>query len=130
MARPPWSLCVCGGGSSVYNGRACGVKLCSLAPVTVSDHVTVKASSEILGQRAVQSQLVSLFKLFLPEELLQTVCDLIRYDKVSVNLSPALTCKGKEGGVSNHLYVTRVNKVDLICYPLGISIGVKHIVWL
>lgn len=51
-------------GSSVYNGRACGVKLCSLAPVTVSDHVIIKASSEVLGQRAVQSQLGSLFKLF------------------------------------------------------------------
>lgn len=79
---------VCDDGSSVSYGRACGVKLCSLAPVTVSDQVIVRASSEILRQRAVKSQFVSLFKLYLPEELLQMACDLIKYDKVSVNRSP------------------------------------------
>lgn len=50
------------------DGRACGVKPRSLAPVTVSDHVIIKAATELLRQRTVKGQFVSLFKLYLPKE--------------------------------------------------------------
>lgn len=45
------------------DGRACGVKLCSPAPVTVSGRVIVKAAFELLGLGRVKGQFVSLFKL-------------------------------------------------------------------
>lgn len=43
------------------NGRACGV--CSPAPVTVSDPVTISAAFELLRLGIVKGQFVSLFKL-------------------------------------------------------------------
>lgn len=44
------------------NGRACGVKLCSPAPVTVSDPVTI-AAFELLRLGTVKGQFVIFFKL-------------------------------------------------------------------
>lgn len=45
------------------DGRARSVKLCSPAPVTVSERVIVKAAFEFLGPRGVKGQFASLFKL-------------------------------------------------------------------
>lgn len=44
-------------------GGACGVELCSAAPVTASDRVIIKAAFELLRLGIVKGQFVSLFKL-------------------------------------------------------------------
>lgn len=54
-------------------------------PVTVSDHVIVKAALELLRLGIVKGQFVSLFKLYTLEKTLQMVCELIKCDKVWAN---------------------------------------------
>lgn len=82
-------MCLCVRRSEQYvlleDRRALGVKLCSLAPVTVSDRIIIKAAFEFLGLGIVKDQFVSLFKLYMPEKPLHMVCELIKYDKVSAN---------------------------------------------
>ncbi|KAK2908134.1 hypothetical protein Q8A73_009207 [Channa argus] len=60
------------------DGRAFGVKLCSPAPVTVSDHVIISAALGLLRLGAVKGQFVSLFKLYMPAMVLQMVRELIK----------------------------------------------------
>lgn len=80
-------MCLCARKSEQYvlreDGRACGVKLCSPAPVTMSDCVIITAALEFLRLGIVKGQFVSLLKLSLPGKVLQMVCELIKYDKVS-----------------------------------------------
>ncbi|KAK2835227.1 hypothetical protein Q5P01_015711 [Channa striata] len=54
---------MCAGKSEQYalreDGRACGVKLCSPAPVTVSDHVIITAALKLFRLGAVKGQFAS-----------------------------------------------------------------------